>query len=338
MRQLLLGLKETIDEIAAGKTLLLAGDEGLLAQLPKGSWIGGTIPYFISTDQGGLLSSDKIFVTDISDIAESVILKKYDEKTLETVYQDAGDGGFSFIIIPASSPAHISFALNAPNYSDFGSQPLVGWISGVKLDDLGKIKPKVFSGRTGNSYEDEALVMHVTLAPGKAVDAGIINIFEQGDGDTLTFDQDAFSSEEVTVNGVKKNFAEYITENKLDTKLPLVANYYGALINTSFQAVSPEDGVSFYAPVFSDVRYKHAKRIDDYAAAFSKQLMENNVAGKKIAFSCNCILNFLYSELEGKKTDPFVGPITFGEIAYQLLNQTLVYIDIHDDSDVIVTL
>ncbi len=319
-----------MDEIAAGKILLLAGDEGLLAQLPKGHWIGGTIPYFISSDQGGLLSSDKIFATDISDIAESVTLKKYDADTLGTVYMDAGDGGFSFIIIPASSPAHVSFALNAPNYSDFGSQPLVGWISGVKLDDLGKIKPKVFSGVTGNSYEDEALVMHVTLAPGKAIDVGIINIFEQGEGDTLTFNQDAFSTETVMVNGVKRNFAEYIAENELDIKLPLVADYCGALINISFQAVSPEDGVSFYAPVFSGVRYKHAKHFDDYAAAFSKQLMDNNVAGKKIAFSCNCILNYLYSGLEGKKTDPFVGPITFGEIAYQLLNQTLVYIDIHD--------
>lgn len=257
-------------------------------------------------------------------------MKKYAQNELGNVYLDAGEGGFSFIIIPASSPAHVSFALNAPNYQDFGSQPLVGWISGVLLDDLGKVKPKVFSGATGNSYEEEALVMHVDLLPGKTIDVGIVNIFEQGDGDTLTFSKDAFAAESVLVNGIEKNFAEYIAEKDLDTKLPLVADYYGALINISFQAVSPEDGVSFYAPVFSGVHYKHAKPLADYAGAFSKQLMENNVAGKKIAFSCNCILNYLYSELEGKKTDPFVGPITFGEIAYQLLNQTLVYVDIHD--------
>ncbi|WP_319780112.1 DUF6976 family protein [Maridesulfovibrio sp.] len=330
MNQVLCSIKETMDMIADGKTLLIAGDETLLAKLPKGKWIGGTIPYFISTSKGGLVTQEQVFVTDISDVAASVTLKKYDQDDLGNVYVDAGDGGFSFIIIPASSPAHVSFALNAPNYKDFGSQPLVGWISGVLLDDLGKVKPKVFSGATGNSYEDEALVMHVDLIPGKTVDVGIVNIFEQAEGDTLTFNQDAFATEYVMVNGVKKNFAEYIAEQGLDTKLPLVADYYGALINTSFQAVSAEDGVSFYAPVFSGVRYKHAKSLSDYAAAFSKQLMDNNVAGKKIAFSCNCILNYLYSELEGKKTDPFVGPITFGEIAYQLLNQTLVYVDIHD--------
>ncbi|MBN2104582.1 hypothetical protein JW835_11135 [bacterium] len=47
-------------------------------------------------------------------------------------------------------------------------------------------------------------------------------------------------------------------------------------------------------------------------------------------FSCNCILNYLYSELEGKKTGNIVGPITFGEIAFQLLNQTLVYLTIQN--------
>lgn len=47
-------------------------------------------------------------------------------------------------------------------------------------------------------------------------------------------------------------------------------------------------------------------------------------------FSCNCILNFLYSELEGKRTGELIGPVTFGEVAYQLLNQTLVYLQIED--------
>ena len=45
-------------------------------------------------------------------------------------------------------------------------------------------------------------------------------------------------------------------------------------------------------------------------------------------FSCNCVLNYLYAGLEGKKTGEFNGPATFGEIAYQLLNQTLVYLTI----------
>ena len=45
-------------------------------------------------------------------------------------------------------------------------------------------------------------------------------------------------------------------------------------------------------------------------------------------FSCNCILNFLFGGLEGQKIGELYGPVTFGEIGYQLLNQTLVVLRI----------
>ena len=47
-------------------------------------------------------------------------------------------------------------------------------------------------------------------------------------------------------------------------------------------------------------------------------------------FACNCILNYLYGKLEGKKTGHLTGPFTFGEIAHQLLNQTLVRLCVYD--------
>jgi hypothetical protein len=47
-----------------------------------------------------------------------------------------------------------------------------------------------------------------------------------------------------------------------------------------------------------------------------------------VEFSCNCILNYLYGELEGKRTGALKGPMTFGEVAYQLLNQTMVYLKV----------
>jgi hypothetical protein len=70
------------------------------------------------------------------------------------------------------------------------------------------------------------------------------------------------------------------------------------------------------------VDYHVAKPVDDYAAAFRAAL-----AGRELdraVMSCNCILNFLFGELEGKAIGGVQGPVTFGEIAYQLLNQTLV--------------
>jgi hypothetical protein len=50
--------------IRSGKRLLLAGDEHLLATLPNGNWIGGTIPYFM-TEQGGALTKERIYVTEL---------------------------------------------------------------------------------------------------------------------------------------------------------------------------------------------------------------------------------------------------------------------------------
>lgn len=329
MQQDIMPIAAASELITKGKTLLLAGEESLLKQLPKGKWIGGTIPYFISPNQGGLVSQDKIFVTDISAMAASVEVKAYSETELTKVYTEAGDSGFSFIVIPAMTGVHAAFALNAPNYDNFGSQPLIGWVAGVHLDNLGKEKPRVFDGLTGECADNAAMVMHVTLPRNKAVDVGIVNIFEQGEGDTLTFGADGFACTDVLVNGVKENFAAYIERNKLDTKLPLVADYYGALVNISFQSVTAEE-VKFYAPVFHGVRYKHAKAVSDYATAFDGQLKKIGLSQDNVVFSCNCILNYLYSGLEGKNTAPFVGPITFGEIAYQLLNQTLVYLEIHD--------
>lgn len=331
MSQELLGVDETAALITQGKTLLIAGDEQLLHQLPKGKWIAGSTPYLIRPDRKSLSVRDRIHVTDISAIAVNATIRVYDREALSTLYTDAGCGGFSFIIIPASSPAHIRFALNAPVYENFASQPLVGWIAGIHLDDLGTIPPCVFDGESGKKYTDEAIVMHTRPVAGKTVDVGIINIFEQGDGDSLTFTTDGFSATELLVNGVPKNFAEYIASNNLDTRLPLVADYYGASINTSFQSITPDGTVNFYAPVFQGVRYKHARPVADYVKLFNKRLKEDRTADRNIIFSCNCLVNYLYQGEMVTQVDSFSGPVTFGEIAYQLLNQTMVYLQLSEE-------
>jgi len=332
MRQTICSVADVRQKIEAGRKLLLAGDEEALRQLPKGDWIAGTIPYFISHEQGGMVSREMIFATDITDIVTSIEIVTYDADALARVYSEGPKHGFSFIVLPAASKTHLSFALNGPNYKDFGIRPLIGWVAGVHLSDLGKKTPKVVNGQTGEMLEDAALVLQAQLPEGKVAEIGIVNLFEQGDGDILTFNADGFSAKDVMVNGEKRNFAAYIVKNKLDTKLPLVADYYGAMVNISFQDVDEVEGqVKFYAPVFTGIRYKHARPVADYVKVFNDRLSkECAIDSNRVAFSCNCILNYLYSELEGKKTDPFTGPVTFGEIAYQLLNQTLVYLEVMD--------
>jgi len=332
MRQIISTVADVKKQIEAGRKLLLAGDEDALRQLPKGDWIGGTIPYFISSEQGGMVSREMICATDITEVVTSIDIVTYDQNTLARIYSEGPAHGFSFILIPAASKTHLSFALNAPNYKDFGVRPLIGWVAGVHLSDLGKKTPKVINGQTGDILEEGALVLQAQLPPGKAAEIGIINLFEQGDGDILTFNTDDFAAKDVMVNGERRNLSAYIVKNKLDTKLPLVADYYGALVNISFQDVDEVEGVvKFYAPVFSGIRYKHARPVADYVKSFNEQLAKGcAVDPDRLVFSCNCILNYLYSELEGQKTEPFTGPVTYGEIAYQLLNQTLVYLEVVD--------
>lgn len=315
-------------KITRGEKLLLAGDENLLKLLPAGNWIGGSIPYFM-TEQGGLSTHQKIYVTELPETVLQVSIKVYDPASLSSIYTDMAQNGFSIIIIPGSCQTHLEFALRAPQFKNFGHRPLIGWIAGVHLEDLGKVTPKVFDGRSQTMLVDGAVVMHVSLPPTQFAEVGYLNIFEQGDGDIIVFSQDGFGVREAYINGVKTNFAEYVTRQHLDTRLPLVADYFGAMVNVSFQSVDmAKQEVRFYAPVFAGVSYKHAKPFNDYFQQFTAKLPSR--LSENPIFSCNCILNYLYSELEGKRTGNITGPTTFGEIVYQLLNQTMAYLTITD--------
>lgn len=321
----LLDLETVIGLIKNDERLLLAGDEALLRQLPRGAWIGGTIPYFM-VRAGGIASRDRLFCTRLPDMASVASIRLYDVGNLADVCVDAPANGFSVMIAPAFSQIHSLFARNAPGFEDMYLKPLLGWIAGMHLDDLGKAVPKVANGMTGEISEDHAVVLHAALPPEYFARIEIINPFTQGQGDALHFPDKGFSATTVLVNGQPQDFAAYITKKGIDTRLPLVADYSGAMVNVSIKGVDTAAGqVDFYAPVFEDLEYRFATPVTDYVGAFQAGLPAGDPA---IAFSCNCILNWLYAELDGKSTGPMCGPVTFGEIAYQLLNQTLVYMTI----------
>ena len=312
--------------IKEGRVLLLAGDENLLSKLPAGNWIAGTSVNFIA-ENGGAMDHDQIFVTDIAAHAASAVIRKYDVKTLAGIGAEYPANGFTVVIIPGMSEIHTAFAKDVQNYPGVFNSPLVGWISGVALSEIGTRAPKCFAGN-GVPLANEAVAMHVTLPPGGTAHMDIVNLFKQGDGEPIVFDADGFAcAGDCLIDGKAANLASYIADRKIDTKLPLVANYNGAMINVSIQSCDTDKGaVSFYAPVFKGIEYKFAAPLGDYATVFAQNV--GKVTDGNVAFSCNCILNYAYADLEGKKTGSFVGPITFGEIAYMLLNQTLVYLSI----------
>ncbi|MEO0971551.1 MAG: hypothetical protein AAFX85_00540 [Pseudomonadota bacterium] len=319
-------VQEVAAAIEAGRTLWVAGDEALLSALPKGRWIGGSIPYFMTRD-GGSSSRDRLFVREMSPaLIDAVQIRFYDASTIHRVAAEAPDSGLTILLIPANSEAHLRYAREAPDFEDMFLKPVVGWITGVHLDDLGTVKPSVFNGILGARADAQAVAMHITLPAGSYAEVGIVNTLRQGDGDEFEFPVTGFSVENCFINGVERNLHDYLKQHDIDTRFPLVADYSGAMINVSFQELhEAERSVSLYAPVFAGVKYRIASPLHDYVADFAAAVPQLDDGA---VFSCNCILNYLYSELEGKRTGDITGPMTFGEIAYQLLNQTMVYVTV----------
>ncbi|MDI6401350.1 hypothetical protein QLX67_05030 [Balneolaceae bacterium ANBcel3] len=318
--------EELSDLIRAGRVFCIAAEEQLLKKLPRGNWIGGSSPYFMS-DQGGVVSREKIFATDLTKVTTGFNITLVDEHELKKVYTNTPENGFTCLILPSMSPVHLSYALNASEYPDFAFRPVIGWVSGMHLFDLGEKSAKVVHGPTGEISSDKGVAMHVTLPPEMMCDIGMVNIFKQGTDDILEFPETGFHAKKVFVNGEEKCFLDYLKSKRLNFKLPLIADSAGAKVNASFQAIDPKEKVvKFYAPVFKGATYRQAELLDDYATEFIRNLPASS---ERILLSFNCILNFLYSELEGRRIGSIAGPVTFGEIGYVLLNQTMVYLSIY---------
>jgi hypothetical protein len=323
MQQLLVTPEMAADLIRSGATLIIAGDEDVLAALPNGNWIGGTTPYFMGQD-GGVTTRDQLFITPVpSHPGLQASIKVYDPASLSQVCVQAPENGFSVIILPAFSDAHFEYAQHASTYEDMFMKPLVGWIAGIHLDDMGHRTPKVRDGRQPAMLENHAVVIHVPLPDNVSANVDIVNLFNQGNGDDITFTESGFEASTCLVNGKPGSLAKYLQSIGHDTRLPLVADYSGALINVSIKAVDQTlDKVEFYGPVFPHVTYKLAQAFSgSYETQFGQAIAD---LPEPAGFSCNCVLNYLYAELKGKRTGHVTGPMTFGEVAYILLNQTMV--------------
>lgn len=306
--------------IESGRFLCIAGEEALLRALPRGNWIGGTIPYFMAQN-GGEMSREQVFVSRTEMPAAAPRIRFHDITSIGRICVEAPDNGYSVLIIPAFSAIHSHYARHAPGFDDMFVKPLVGWVSGVHLDRLGDTLPAVVNGQTGEFDSERAVVMHIPLPPDRYAAVEIVNLLEQGAGDRIRFTETGFSAAECLVNDVPVRLADYLDARAADLSLPLVADYSGAMINVSFKGIDRDHRrVDFYAPVFEGVEYR--------LAAPRTSATSDGPGGKPVAFSCNCVLNYLYDGLEGRSTAGFTGPVTFGEIAWLLLNQTLVYLTI----------
>jgi hypothetical protein len=320
----LLTVEEVAGLITSGQPLLVAGAEALLRQLPRGRWVGGTIPYFMD-EEVGRQTEEKLQVTVFpADYPARTRLYSFDE--LPALPGDYPASGLSLIIIPSGSPTLSRFAKEGALWPGFFDRPLAGWVAGVRLDRLGVEVPRVFDGATGAVSGDGAAVLHVELPAGLVAKTEIINLFEPAGGDVITFPEDGFAATDCFVNGQPRALIDYLTERQADPRWPLVCDFGGSLINVAFQTIDPaQRRVTFYSPVFAGAEYRLARPLDDYERQF--QAAHQRRRGNP-RFECNCVLNYLYADLEGHRIADARGPFTFGEIAWMLLNQTVVSVTI----------
>jgi hypothetical protein len=319
MRRAMYTVDEVKGMVVRGEKLSLAGDERLLSQLPAGNWIGGTAPGLQAEREGQFLLAARL-----PDYVSALRIQTYDKSQISAVYQDAPEHGFSLIILPYNSKVHLAFAVDVPQYPAFATRPLIGWVAGTYSGAV----PKVFNGCTRQAFESRAVVMHISLPREKVADICMLNCFEPGGGDVLTFPEDGFSVEDVLVNGNRQNFTDYLIRTKADIDLPLVANYCGALVNVSFRSVNRlNKRVELYAPVFKGRRYQLARPGRNWTEKFSAG--DSPMVDGSVVFSCSSRLNY-FSAPEERPAGGALNPISFGEIAYQLLNQTMVYLTVNE--------
>jgi len=324
----------SVDEVTAmirkGDSLLLAGDAPLLSVLPKGKWIAGCTSLFIENGKSLVTTREKIFVHNMTDIAANVKLEVYDASTIQNIYDNAFENGFSVLIIPFHSDVKDEYAINCMNYSNFASRPVCGWISVTPFytGDQNDVS-LVFSGESGLSYDNAGVVMHIELPGKKYAELHTFNPYVPQRGDVIIFEENGVQAENVLINGIRQNFRQYMIDWKIDrspkTNNVLVGNYAGILINTvilpEFENTN-EKYVTLGNPVFKGIPYGFAKLNSDESYV-KMQCIED-----EIIFSFSCATNFVFPNDFVKYLTHTNGPFVFGEFVYFLLNNTTVYVTI----------
>ena len=321
--------------INKGDSLLLAGDSKLLATLPKGKWIAGVTNRFIEKGKELMTTREKIFVHNVTNFAADVKFNVYDVSTIHNVYDDAFENGFSVLILPFHSDVKNEYALNCINYSNFASRGLCGWISVAPIySDYEKNEISyVFSGENGMSYTNKGVAMHIALPPEKYAEIHTFNPLTSACGDLIVFEENGQKIENVSVNGIKQNFRQYMIDNRIDRSPGsyhvLAGDYSGIIINTTVSPETENDKEKYVTlgnPVYKGIPYQFAKLNPDESYDNLKQVDE------EIVFSLSCITNYMFPDVFLKYLTDTNGPFVYGEIAYFILNHTTVYVTVGNSS------
>ncbi len=326
MKNKLYTKEEVIEFIKQGRTMHLSGSEKMLENLPKGNWIAGMTPYFM--DEVGKVCDNKIYVEDFSLIAEEVKIVALDDKEIKDIAKNnTYTNGFIFVILPLESQVYYAFSNNSLEFDNIYDNPVVGYVSSCLFEDYGKVTPKVVIGTDPKLISDKAAVMYVKVNDRLRVRAEIMN-FDTIDFDTpaLKFPKTSFTQSDCLIDGKPGNIAEYLenVNNRLGHYPQLITSQNGALVNRDIKSVDLEKGeVSFFSPAYDSDEYRLVKPNNNYLRAFN-----DNLKKKTDVMACfSCTSYFLLGDFEYQHVD-YNGVYTFGEIGYQLLNKTVVTLEV----------
>ena len=321
--------------IKNGDTLLLAGDAPLLSQLPKGKWIGGATCRFVENSETLTNTREKIYVHNITDIAARVKMDIYDVATINSIYDDAFDNGFSVLILPCFSDIWKEYGLNCSNYSNFAHKSVCGWVSVTSLYSEYERNDEslVFSGETCIAYENAGVVMHIGLAGDKYSEIHVFSPFKPDDKDVIVFEENGQQFEFALINGVKQNIRQYLLNRNIDrsrdasvsSRKCLAGDFAGFIINVAIVAETESDMekyVTFGAPVYKDIQYR-LTNMDNIS--YEKKWKNFN---KQIVCAFTCVNNSPHPDVFKNHLTDMKGAFTYGEIAYFLLNHATVYVTV----------
>jgi hypothetical protein len=326
MIQGLYSVEEVSEMIKNGDTLLLAGDVALLSQLPKGKWIAGTVTKFILQGSELVESQDKIYVHNLTGIADDIKISVYDASTIKNIFDDAYDNGFSVLIMSWGSNVLNEYSTKVSTYSNFACKVVCGWITSHFFpDDKVKAPSLAVNGEDVSFYSDKGVVLHVSLPSNKYAEVHTFSPFKQGKGDTFMFEENGLKIENVSINGVKQNFRKYLDDNNIaiSNDLIMAGDFSGTIMNVYLLRKRANDEgkyVFFSAPVYEGVKYRIAELDLSYeeSAAFDGE----------IVYSLTCITNFTQPDIFKKYLTKMRGPFTSGEIAYHLMNHATIYVTV----------
>lgn len=318
---------EVADFINAGRVMLLSGSAKALEGLPKGKWIAGSTPYFV--DGIGVCDEDKIFVNDFTLVAKSAKTATYNAQNIENIAINGYNNGITLVSIPIDSEVYYTFANNSMRYPDIFKNPVVGFVAATKLDEYGKAKPYVADGADGLLNSEKAVVLYVELPDYLSARTEIEN-FDTIDEETseVIFPKDGFVQSDCIIDGKPGNIAEYFeytVKPKLGGYTQMITSQNGALINRDPKIVDTKTGeVTFFSPIYAGDKYHLVKNGKNYLKMFNDSLS----ARRSDVVACfSCVSYFFGGNFTGKNVVKN-GNYAFGEIAYQLLNKTIVTLEI----------